>query len=357
VRISRGSNVTIGNGAIVTGDGSNHIFSPSTTDGALAVEASSRSTVRIQGNAQIFRGTERNAIARTLAGNLYVADSSVINGNVYGVGFNDYSNLRTYLSGNARVNGDLDTDGLVSITDNVFVTGHLFEANGGFALRMNGGDIQGSVRAGSLVSHSALITGGTIHGNFTGNANDIDFSMRGGELGGRYDVNSFNQLVTIYGGQLAGGMEFRGIADDQARNSHVSIFGGAIDTVAGDYLFDFNYGLDASTYSSGNCGANDATFNIWGGQLGYASAGMGMHLDYCATIDVYGRNLDYSGGRLTGLLADGHLLDIAVTEESRWGGALRLHDVSVPEPGTLGLFGMALGAMAVVRRRRAPARS
>ncbi|HEU4779471.1 MAG TPA: PEP-CTERM sorting domain-containing protein [Steroidobacteraceae bacterium] len=352
VRVSQGSEVHIGTGAVISGDGSNRLFSPSTTNGAIAVEVPSNSTIRISGNAQVSSGSELNAIARTLAGNLFIAGSSIINGNVYGVGFNDYSSLRTFISGDSRINGHLDTDGLVSISDNALITGHLFEANGGIALRMDGGEILGNVRSGSLVSHSAIIQGGTIHGSYGGNASDIDFSMHGGELAGRWGVNSFNQQVNIFGGQLAGGMEFGGIADDYARDSRVSIFGGAIDAMSGDYLFDFNYGFDDATYSASNCGANTSSFDIWGGQLGYASAGLGLHLDYCATIDVYGRNLNYSGGWLTGQLADGSMINLAVNEESRWGGSLRLHDVSVPEPGTLGLLGMALGAMAMARRRR-----
>src|SRR5688572_18144202 len=112
--------------------------------------------------------------------------------------------------------------------------------------------------------------------------------------------------------------------------------------------------FDDGGAASFDCSGNATTFDIWGGQLGHASAGNGIHLDYCATLDVYGTGLSYAGGWLTGLLADGSLLNLAVTEESRWSGQLRLHDVSVPEPGTLGLFGAALGLIALSRRRQRP---
>ena len=356
VRVSNGSELNIGGNAVVTGDGSNHPFS-STTRGAVAVELPSNSTIRISGNAQIWSGSEQNAIARSLAGSLYVSGNAIVNGNVYGLGFNDYSKLQTFVSGNARINGNLNTDGIVTIGENAVIDGHLYETNGGIGLRMDGGLITGSVSASSLVDHSAIIRGGTILGSYGGNASSMDFSMHGGQIAGPWRVNSWDQDVTIFGGTLSGGMKFGGVADAGIRDSRISIFGGSIDAIAGEYLFDFLYGYDPATYSASSCGLNSSTFDIWGGQIGLGSAGNGIHLDYCATLDVYGTNLSYGGGWLTGLLADGSLLNVAVTEESRWGGQIRLHDTSVPEPGTLGLLGMALGAMAMTRRRRIAANS
>ena len=203
--------------------------------------------------------------------------------------------------------------------------------------------------------HTAYITGGTIEGGIFGISSSYDFSLRGGTIEGRYGVHSHLQTVAIHGGVIGGGMEFGRMFDPfQSNASSVAIFGGSIDVSGSDYLFDFNPGFDDSDFSGVfDCERNNSTFSIWGGQLGHSSAGNGLRLDYCATLDIYGTNLSYAGGMLTGLLADGSLLNLSVTEDSRWGGALRLHDVSVPEPGTLGLFATALGALGFMRRRKA----
>jgi hypothetical protein len=356
VLLNNASSVEIGSGGSVVGDGSN--VSP-LTRGALSTVPFSNSSIRLSGNAQVSAGTEQYAIARSMGGNLFLTGNSQVNGDIFGFATTSppaSPSLRTYISDSAVINGNIHSDGLFQISGNALITGGLFEANGGVALEMNGGVIQGHVNTSSLVGHSALIHDGSILGGYGGNASNIDFSIHGGLIDGGWAVNSQDMLVEVRGGQINGGMRFGSIADPNAIGS-VSIFSGAIDALAGGWLFDFTSGFDAGGASSFDCSANTSRFDIWGGQLGLGSAGNGIHLDYCATLDVYGTNLSYGGGWLTGLLADGSLLNVAVTEESRWSGQVRLHDTSVPEPGTLGLFGMALGAAAFMRRRKSAARA
>lgn len=358
VLLSNASSLTIGTGGSIVGDGSNN--TSSLARGALSAVPFSNGSIHLSGNAQVSAGADQYAIARSMGGNLFLSGNSQVNGDIFGFATTSpptSAQLRTYISDNAVVNGTVLSDGLFQISGNALITGGLFEANGGIALEMNGGTIQGHVSSSSLVGHSALINDGAILGGYGGNASNIDFSIHGGLIDGGWSVNSQDMLVELRGGQINGGMRFGNIADTTAVGDRVSIFSGAINADAGDWLLDFTSGFDVDGVTSFDCSGNSTIFNIWGGQLGHGSAGNGMHLDLCATIDVYGTNLSYAGGLLTGFLADGSLLNLAVTEESRWGGALRLHDVSVPEPGTLGLLGLALGAMAIARRRRIPARS
>jgi hypothetical protein len=358
VLVSNASAVNIGAGGSITGDGTN--LSSTLARGALSTLPGSNSSIHVSGNGQVSAGGDQYAIARSIGGNLFLSGNSTVNGDIFGFAVTSPPQspaLRTYISDNAVVNGTMLSDGLIQISGNALITGNLFEANGGIALEMNGGTIQGSVRSGSLVGHSALINGGSILGGYGGDASNIDFSIHGGLIDGGWSVNSQDMLVELRGGQINGGMRFGNIFDPTATDDRVSIFSGAIDAAAGEWLLDFASTFDFGGATSFDCSANTSRFDIWGGQLGAGSAGNGIRLDYCATLDVYGTGLSYAGGLLTGLLADGSLLNIAVTEESRWSGAVRLHDVSVPEPGTLGLLGMALGAMAMARRRRAPPRA
>jgi hypothetical protein len=354
VLLENGTEIRLGAGAVVTGDGTNPRLSWARA--AIAATPMTSSRIYIGGNAQVNRGSESNAIARHSYGSLFIGDEAVVNGNLYAWGSGNSNVLRTHLSGHAIINGNFQSDGLLTISDNARIGGYVHEENGGIDLRMDGGSIGGNLYTNSLVDHSAIISAGTIGGGILGTASSYDFSLRGGVIEGRYAVNSTNQDVQVYGGTIRGGMEFGSAFDPFDRHSSIAIFNGAIDVNAGDFLFDFNPGFDAAT-SSGvfNCATNNSTFSIWGGQLGHTSAGNGLRLDLCATLDVYGTGLTYSGGVLSGMLADGNLINLSVTEESRWGGALRLHDVSVPEPGTLGLFATALGALGFMRRRKATA--
>jgi hypothetical protein len=358
VLISNVSSLTIGTGGSIVGDGSNN--TSSLARGALSTVPFSNSSIHLSGNAQVSAGADQYAIARSMGGNLFLSGNSQVNGDIFGFAGSSPPQspaLRTYLSDNAIVNGSILSDGLIQISGNAFIAGNVFEENGGIALEMDGGMIAGRVRTGSLVGHSAIIRDGSILGGYGGNASNIDFSIHGGLIDGGWSVNSQDMLVELRGGQINGGMIFQSFGDTNTHDSSVNIFGGAIDAAVGGWLLDFTSAFDLSGIGSLDCSANASTFNIWGGQLGGTSAGNGIRMDLCASLDVYGTNLSYGSGWLTGLLADGSVLNLSVTEGDLWGGQVRLHDTSVPEPGTLGLLGVALGAMAMARRRRIAARS
>ncbi|HWK50136.1 MAG TPA: PEP-CTERM sorting domain-containing protein, partial [Steroidobacter sp.] len=89
---------------------------------------------------------------------------------------------------------------------------------------------------------------------------------------------------------------------------------------------------------------------IWGGQFGYAGAGQGLMIDDLMDFSVYGRDLVYSNGWLTGYLMDGSWFSNALTFGSRWQGTFTIHNV--PEPETLGLLLAGLLGMTVRRRKR-----
>ena len=353
VLLNNNSALNIGSGGSIVGDGTN--LATFLSRGALSSLPGSNSSIRVFGDGHIFAGGDRYAIARAFAGNLFLAGNSAVTGDIFGyatVSPPFGSALQTFIANNARVEGNIFSDGRIRISDNAVITGNLFEANGGIALDMDGGTIMGHVGAGSLVGHSALITGGSILGGYGGNSSNIDFSIHGGQIDGGWSVYSQDMLVEVRGGEINGGMRFSGNVDTNSTGDQVSLFSGAINAAAGEWLLDFASSFDLGDATSFDCSANTSRFDIWGGQLGAGSAGNGIRLDVCATLDVYGTNLSYSGGLLSGFLADGSLLNVSVTEESRWSGAVRLHDTAVPEPGTLGLLGVALGAMAMTRRRR-----
>jgi len=363
VTMSNGSNLHVTTGGSIIGNGTS--VGPLFAGGALEVDIPGPSHIRLDGDAIVSGGADRFAIARMYMGDLHIADNSVVNAGtssyaIFGIGWSSFPQpplLKTFLTERAFINGSVRTDGLVSISDNAVINGKLEESHSGIDLEMNGGLITGRVRTGSLVGHSAIIHSGSILGGYGGNASNIDFSMRGGRIAGGWFVNSREMDVEVHGGRIDGGMSFGEMADPFAHHSSINIFGGAFDATPGRWLLNFTSGLDFEGRTDFDCSSTDTIFNIWGGQFGYTASGSGLHLDLCATIDIYGTNLSYSGGMLHGFLADGSLLNLAVTEESRWSGQLRLHDVSVPEPGTLGLLGLALAAMVVAPRSATGGRS
>ncbi|HEU5137765.1 MAG TPA: PEP-CTERM sorting domain-containing protein [Steroidobacteraceae bacterium] len=362
VRVGDATTVQVISGGTITGDGSTTGFIE--TRGALSTERNTfEHRIYLEGNARVQGGLEGFGIARSLGGRLSITDNSIVDAGltgtaIYGLGFSPgpgiptTPTLRTSISGNARVNGNVETDGIIEISGNAFINGNLREVNSGIILFMSGGTISGNVITANNIDHIVSLTGGEILGNFGSGAalaSTMDFSMQDGRIAGSWSVNSRNMNVDIRGGSIEGGMTFSDAAGAYATNSNIAFFGGAIDTSIGSWLLDF--GPTNAIFNGPTCASNNTSFDIWGGQFGYTSAGLGMRLDQCATVDIYGTGLLYAGGLLTGTLADGSLLNLSVTEVSTWMGAIRLHDVSVPEPGTLGLFAMMLGGLVFARRR------
>ena len=360
VRVGDSSAVRVVSGGSITGNGST--TGADELRGAISTERNTFGhRISLEGNAHVQAGAERFAIARSLGGRLSIADNSIVDARVpggtaiYGIGFAPgpgiptTPTLRTTISDNARVNGNVQTDGIIEISGNAFINGSLGQVNSGILLFMSGGTISGNVTTTGNIDHMVSLTGGEILGNFGsgfGLASSMDFSMQDGRIAGNWSVNSLLLDVNIRGGSIEGGMRF---VDTRGPQSNIQFFGGAIDTAIGSWLLDLG---PAAPIGPGGCGTSQASFDFWGGQFGYSSAGLGMRLDHCSTVDIYGTGLAYAGGLLTGTLADGSLLNLSVTEASTWVGAVRLHDVSVPEPGTLGLFAVALGGLAFTRRRK-----
>jgi len=87
---------------------------------------------------------------------------------------------------------------------------------------------------------------------------------------------------------------------------------------------------------------------ISGGQFGYAGAGQGFLIDDLMSFSVYGRDLVYNNGWLTGYLSDGSWFSNALTFGSDWQGTFTIHNV--PEPETIGLLLVGLVGMTLARR-------
>lgn len=358
VRVSNGATVAVASGGIVNGTGPDG-SAPASLSAAIQAAPLSDSRVDISGNGRVQGGVDQLAISQLGTGRIHLGDNAWVAGGrddrvaVLAFGLSEPPNLqlRTAIGGSAFVDGHVHADGVVSVSDNAVINGDLREANGGTNLRLSGGTITGDVGASSLVGHIGYLTGGSVLGSYGGgNTTNFDFSMRGGNIGGSWSTTAQTLHAEFHDGQVGGGLGFLLSGGGLAADNRLSIFGGQINTLADGWLIDWAQG----SYVDGTFVHTDTPIflDIWGGELGYGQAGQGIRLTGLANLDVYGFGLSLIADRLTGTLADGSLVDLMLAYDPNWTGQVRLHDVSVPEPGTLALLAIGLLGTAWASRRR-----
>jgi len=283
--------------------------------------------------------------------------------------------VKLYLEDKARVTGNITYAGFMRIEDNARVIGSIINgANGSYSLDMRGGTVTGQVVMGGLNDYVFNMSGGSILGGVRGAAGYMDLMMTGGTINGGFNTGD-GVTGGIYGGSINGGIDL--IANASSGSSHLTIDGGAFNTTAGDYLFQMiRQPFGTSSHSS---------LDLYGGEFGYVEGGLGFFFDYLSDFSVYGWDLTYTGGILSGYLLDGSWFSNALSFGASWAGAFNIYNVmapmsmsmsepmalmasldplatsmtsletqSVPEPGTLGLLAAcALGMMVFGRRRLA----
>lgn len=330
--------------------------------------------LNVNGTGRIIAAAGQDAINMT--GNPSVVrlnDHARVSGNIVNeVTFPGWDNestslVKLYVQDHARVTGDIRYAGYLQIADHAQVIGSIVNpSNGSYSLDMRGGQVTGSVVMGGLNDYVFNMSGGTIYGGFRGAAGYVDLTMTGGTI---YNGFQTGDAVTgeIYDGTVYGGFD---LTNNTGAASHLTIDGGQFNASAGDYLFSMVH----QPFGSGG----SASLDIFGGEFGYVESGLGFFFDYLVDFSIYGWDLNYTGGVLSGYLLDGSWFSNALTFGSNWGGTFNIHNVispltmtaptallasldplasvgetgTVPEPGTLSLLlACALGMMMFGRRR------
>jgi hypothetical protein len=278
-----------------------------------------RSTVRLQDQA-------------TVVGQIFSDLSS---------GWRDESaSIKLYLQDQSLVDGGINYSGYLRIEDQAMVRGGIGNAvNGNIGIDMSGGVVTGVVRLGAGNMMSLNMDGGAILGGVRGIWGDLDLRMTGGTIdGGLWTGAAVN-------GEISGGRIDDSILIATDGASHLRITGGQFDSALDNWLFQF---ANEPGFPEGG---QSGLLEIWGGQFGYASAGQGFLIDDLMSFSIFGRDLVYSNGWLTGYLSDGSWFSNALTFGSNWQGTFTIHNV--PEPETIGLFLVGLAGMTLARRRQA----
>jgi hypothetical protein len=234
------------------------------------------------------------------------------------------------------VDGNINYSGYLRIEDQATVRGNIGNAvNGNIGVDMSGGLVTGGVRLGAGNAMMLNMDGGAILGGVGGIWGDLDLRMSGGTINGGLRTGA------TVDGEISGGRIDGGVLIASRYGSDLRITGGQFDTSLDDWLVQF-------TSERGSRGQS-GLLEIWGGEFGYADAGQGFLIDDLMSLSVFGRDLVYSNGWLTGYLSDGSWFSNALTFGSNWQGAFTIHNV--PEPETIGLFLIGLVGMTLARRK------
>lgn len=370
---SAATTVNVGTGGTIRGvnDPSLGIFN--------AAARTRHGTLNVTGTGRIIAAAGQDAINMTGTPSVVrLSDYARVSGNIV----NDFtaagwesestSQIKLYLEDRARVNGNIRYAGFMRIQDTAQVIGNIVNGNsGGYSLDMRGGLVTGQVIMGGLNDFVLDISGGTIFGGLRGAAGFVDMTMTGGTIHNGF-VTGDSVTANIFGGTINGGFDLTNNTGGGA--SHITIDGGQFNADPGDYLFSMSH----QPLGAGG----PATLDIYGGEFGYIESGLGFFLDYLVDFSIYGWDLNYTGGILSGYLLDGSWFSNALTFGAGWAGTFNIHNVlspltmasepvavlasldplasitsvepgTVPEPGTLGLLAACAAGMLMFGRRSA----
>jgi hypothetical protein len=355
---SSATTVNVGTGGIIRGvnDPSLGIFN--------AAARTRHGTLHVTGNGRIIAARGQQAINMTGTPSVVrLSNNALVVGDIV----NEFSapQVSLHLEDSARVNGNVRYAGYMSMEDNARINGSIINPdNGSYTLDMFGGIVTGQVQMGGLNDYVFNMHGGSILGGVRGAAGYMDLLMTGGTINNGFRTGD---VVTgaIYGGTINGGISLIG---NTAGATHLTIDGGRFNATAGDYLFSMS--------DQGGLGGT-ASLDIYGGEFGYVESGLGFFLDYLVDFSIYGWDLSYTGGILSGYLLDGSWFSNAFTFGAGWAGSFNIFNVlspltmteptalmasldplatleaqNVPEPGTLGLLAACAVGMMLFGRRK-----
>jgi len=283
-----------------------------------------RGTLNLVANARIVAGQNQSAIYThgLSRADVRIGGSSAVHGAIRSEGHwlidEATATQRLYLQDSALVSGDINHGGYLRLQDRAVVAGSIVNVMS-LGIDITGGFVGGSVSLGGLDFHTVNMSGGTIWGSLGGPSSYVDLDLSGGYIHrGLRSPGAYDGMIR--GGYIDGGVA---ITNGVQGGSHLSVRGGRIEAVAGDWLFAMTEELpDASA----------STLKICGGQFGYREKGSGLLIDGKTDLHVYGSNLSVNAGRLQGMLQDGSSIDVALTFGPNWIGAFTLN--SVPTPST-----------------------
>lgn len=305
-----------------------HVIVESTINGVInGFEPALRTwygTAEIVGNGQVIADGTQNAI-RLGSGYsaVWLRDQALVQGNIdmnYSPWYEEATAVtRLYLKNQAVVEGTITAGGYLAIEDQAVVTGGIGSpAFGNARIDVRGGTVAGSMYLSSYNTYVLDVSGGSILGGLRGIGALVNIEMTGGYMSGGIRT-SVSVVGDIFGGQIDGGILIRNT--DQWPDSQLTIGGGSLDADPNDWL------LLLTTPNFSTAPRVMSTLDIVGGEFGYTEQGLGVFIDGWVNVDVWGQDLVYSNGWLSGYLQDGSWFNNPVAFGANYHGTFTIHNI------------------------------